>query len=146
MEDPVPASGDTLDSMRRAPFLFFACLAVEASAATFAVGGEVIVGPGFAPYGLAPPPWMIHDSLGPCLAPLNCGEYEQMRRFLERYERNYGGRFAPEKPPPVLPVQPRAVAPTPAAHIQPDYRDASQLRPEFEQRLPSSVSPGRPER
>jgi hypothetical protein len=132
--------------MYRASCLVFACLAVEAAAATFAVGGEVIVSPWFAPYGVAPPPSILHDSFGRCLAPLNCGEYEQMRRFLERYERNYGGRFAPEKPPLVLPVQPRAVPPTPAAHIQPDYREASQLRPEFEQRLPPVSPERRPDR
>jgi hypothetical protein len=106
--------------------------AIEAAAAGFMLGGGVLLGP--APYyGWAVPPSIIYDSFGRCLAPMNCPDYEQLRRFLDRYERNYGQRFAAEPPAPVAPVQPRDVPPTPAAHIQPQYRGASQIRPEFEQ-------------
>ena len=119
----------------RAYFLLaaaYACIALEATAASYLVGGEVVVGPWFAPYGTVVPPWTIYDSFGPCLSPRNCSDYEQMRRFLDRYERNYGARFAPDKPAFAAPVQPRDVPPTPEADIQPGYQGASQIRPEFE--------------
>jgi len=104
--------------------------AIEAAAAGFVLGGGVPVGPG---YGWAvPPPSIIYDSFGRCLAPMSCPDYEQFRRFLDRYERNYGQRVAPDPPPLVAPALPRDVPPTPAAHIQPRYQRASQLRPEFE--------------
>ena len=110
----------------------YACLALDATAASYAVGGGVIVGPWFSPYGTVVPPATIYDSSGPCLSPRNCSDYEQMRRFLDRYERNYGARFAPDQPAFALPVQPRDVPPTREADIQPGYQGASQIRPEFE--------------
>jgi hypothetical protein len=110
----------------------YACFAVEATAASYVVGGEVIIGPWLAPYGTVVVPSTIYDSFGPCLSPRNCSDYEQMRRFLDRYERNYGARFAPDKPVFAAPVQPRDVPPTPEADIQPGYQGASQIRPEFE--------------
>jgi hypothetical protein len=108
-----------------------ACLALEATAASYVAGGQVIVGPWFAPYGTVMPP-TIHDSFGRCLAPRDCSDYEQMRRFFDRYQRNYGARFAPDQREFAVPVQPRDVPPTPEADIQPGYQGASQIRPEFE--------------
>jgi hypothetical protein len=108
-----------------------ACLALEATAASYVAGGQVIVGPWFAPYGTVMPP-TIYDSVGRCLAPRDCSDYEQMRRFLDRYERNYGARFAPDQRAFAVPVQPRDVPPTPEADIQPGYQGASKIRPEFE--------------
>jgi hypothetical protein len=103
-----------------------------ATAGNSAVAGTVISGPWYAPYGAAFPPSFVYDPFGSCLAP-GCPNYGQLRRFLDRYERNYGGRFAPNPPPIELSPLPRDVAPTPEAHIQPRYRGASQIRPEFEQ-------------
>ena len=54
-----------------------------------------------------------------------------MRRFLDRYQRNYGARFAPDAPVPAPRWQQRDVPPTPVDQIQPAYRNASQIRPEF---------------
>ncbi|HCV12753.1 MAG TPA: hypothetical protein DGC76_03475 [Candidatus Accumulibacter sp.] len=124
------------------------CLIAEAAATTVVVGGEWIAGPGPAPYG----PWLgpygyplpaagAHDFFGRCLAPRNCADYEQMRRFLDRYQRNYGARFAPDMPSPAQPLQQRDVPPTPAAQIQPAYRNASQIRPEFEPGVPLPAAP-----
>jgi hypothetical protein len=126
--------GATLRHMRPT-LLLAAALAttlVDATAGNFAVSGAVIVGPRYAPYGAVFPPSFADDSFAPCPA-LNCANYGQLRRFLDRYERNYGGRFAPNPPPVQFSPLPRDVAPTPEAHIQPRYRGASQLRPEFEQ-------------
>ena len=109
-----------------------AALAVEAAAAGFVVGGEGLIGPRFAPCGSLPPA-IIHDASGRCLALPNSPDYDQLRRFLDRYERNYGQRFAPDKPVLEWPILRREVPPTPEAHIQPRYRAASQVRPEFEQ-------------
>lgn len=119
--------------MRTLFALLFALLAVDAAAGGFVVGGEVPLGP--APFGwTVPPPSILYDSLGRCLAPLGCPDYEQFRRFLERYERNYGQRFAPDRPTALAgPATPRDVPPTPEAQIQPRYRDASQVRAEFAQ-------------
>lgn len=119
--------------MRTSPLLLFvlASMAVDATAGGYVVAGGVAAGPWLAPYGVLPPA-IVYDAFGRCLAPLNCPDYEQMRRFLERYERNYGSRSAPEKPALGVPVPVRDVPPTPAAHIQPAYRAASQIRPEFE--------------
>ena len=108
-----------------------ACLALEATATSHAGGGQVIAGSWFAHHGTVVPP-TIFDSFGPCLSPRDCSDYEQMRRFLDRYERNYGARFAPDQPAFAVPVQPRDVPPTPEADIQPGYQGASQIRPEFE--------------
>ncbi|MEF8734656.1 MAG: hypothetical protein V5B40_22945 [Candidatus Accumulibacter meliphilus] len=107
---------------------------VDATAGNFAVSGAVIVRPWYSPYGAVFPPSFADDSLAPCPA-WNCANYGQLRRFLDRYERNYGGRFAPNSnsPPAEFSPLPRDVAPTPEAHIQPRYRGASQIRPEFEQ-------------
>ena len=110
-----------------------ALMAGQALAGNFAIRGDVVTGPWFSPYGAAFPPPFAYDAFGRCLSPLNCQDYEQMRRFLDRYERNYGQRFAPAPPALVAPVLPRDVPPTPEAHIQPRYRGASQIRPEFEQ-------------
>lgn len=75
----------------------------------------------------------MYDAFGRCLMPQNCPDYEQMRRFLDRYERNHGQLFAPLRGQVVEPpAQRRDVAPTPEAHIQPAYRAASQIRPEYE--------------
>lgn len=120
--------------MRSSLLLAAAVLALpglDAPAATFAVGGEWVVAPWGAPYGALGAPWWLYDGYRPCLSPSNCPDYEQMRRFLERYERNYGGRFAPDAPIAAVPAQPRNVPPTPEVQIQPAYRGASQLRPEF---------------
>ena len=119
--------------VRTFPFLAagLAWLAVEAAAAGLVVGGQVVAGQWFAPYGSVPPPSIIYDAFGRCLAPLNCPDYEQMRRFLERYERNHGARFAPDLPGSAPPVVPRDVPATAEAEIQPAYRHASQVRPEF---------------
>ncbi|EXI84226.1 MAG: hypothetical protein AW11_03948 [Candidatus Accumulibacter regalis] len=131
--------------MRPSPLLaaILALTVFSAIARDFAVGGGLIVGPWYSPYGAAFPPSLAYDAWGRCLIP-NCADYEQLRRFLERYERNYGGRFAPNPPPVVFSPLPRDVAPTPEAHIQPRYRDASQIRPEFEdagQRLEPGSAP-----
>lgn len=75
------------------------------------------------------PPSVAYDAAGRCLSP-NCPDYAQLRRFLERYERNYGQRFAPDKGG-AAPVSRRDVLPTPVADIQPGYRQASQIRSEF---------------
>lgn len=115
-----------------AAFAALGALAIEAVAGGFVVGTDVQIWPGFAPYPGAPPP-IIYDAFGRCLAPLGCADYEQLRRFLDRYERNYGQRFAADKPALQPPAQRRDVPPTPEAQIQPAYRGASQLRPEFEQ-------------
>jgi hypothetical protein len=120
--------------MRSSLLLAAAVLALpglDAPAATFAVGGEWVVAPWGAPYGALGAPWWLYDGYRPCLSPSNCPDYEQMRRFLERYERNYGGRFAPDAPVAAVPAQPRNVPPTPEAQIQPAYRGASQLRPAY---------------
>lgn len=119
----------------RAPSLLAAALVstvIDAAAGSFVSRGQVVVGPWYSPYGAVLPPSFVYDSFGPCLSRLDCANYEQVRRFLERYERNYGGRFAPNSPAFVFPTLPRDVAPTPEAHIQPRYRGASQIRPEFE--------------
>jgi len=119
----------------RSPLLLAVVLAAtlaDATAANFAISGGVIAGPWYSPYGAAFPPSFAYDSFVPCPA-WNCANYGQLRRFLERYERNYGGRFAPNPPPFAFSPLPRDVAPTPEANIQPRYRGASQLRPEFEQ-------------
>ncbi|HPT50747.1 MAG TPA: hypothetical protein PLS67_14425 [Accumulibacter sp.] len=76
------------------------------------------------------PPSVAYDAAGRCLSP-NCPDYAQLRRFLERYERNYGQRFASDKGVAVAPVSRRDVPPTPAVDIQPGYRQASQIRSEF---------------
>ncbi|EXI77619.1 MAG: hypothetical protein AW10_03633 [Candidatus Accumulibacter appositus] len=107
-------------------------ISVPATAGNFAVAGTLIGGPWYAPYGAAFPPFFAYDRFGSCLTP-GCPNYEQLRRFLDRYERNYGGRLAPNPPPVEMSPLPRDVAPTPEAHIQPRYRGASQIRPEFEQ-------------
>ena len=119
--------------MRTLPVVLLASLAVDASAGGFVVGGGLPVWP--APFGwTVPPPSILYDSLGHCLAPLGCPDYEQFRRFLERYERNYGQRFASDQQAALArPATPRDVPPTPEAQIQPRYRGASQIRPEFEQ-------------
>lgn len=121
--------------LMRTPALLAAVLAatVNADAGSFVGRGQVVVGPWYSPYGAAFAPPFVYDPFGPCLARLNCADYEQLRRFLDRYERNYGGRIAPGPPAVALPPRPRDVAPTPDAHIQPRYRGASQIRPEFEQ-------------
>ena len=127
--------GATLRHMR--PTLLLAAVLattlVDATAGNFAVSGAVIARPWFSPYGAVFPPSFADDSLAPCPA-WNCANYGQLRRFLDRYERNYGGRFAPNSnsPPAEFSPLPRDVAPTPEAHIQPRYRGASQIRPEFE--------------
>lgn len=119
--------------MRTLLAALFASLALDVAAAALVVGGELPLGP--APFGwTVPPPSIIYDSFGHCLSPLGCPDYEQLRRFLDRYERNYGQRFAPDRPAALaVPATPRAVPPTPEAQIQPRYRGASQIRPEFEQ-------------
>ncbi|HRF11636.1 MAG TPA: hypothetical protein PLR37_05795 [Candidatus Accumulibacter phosphatis] len=108
-----------------------ASLALDAAATGVVLRGELLIG---APFGwTVPPPSIVYDSYGHCLSAAGCPNYEQLRRFLDRYERNYGHRFAPNPPALLVPVQPRDVPPTPEAHIQPRYRGASQIRPEFEQ-------------
>ncbi len=125
------------DGGRPVRILLATLLAVQAIAAAaggFVVGGGVLVGPApYYGYGWAVPPSIIYDSFGRCLAPMNCPDYEQLRRFLDRYARNYGGRIAADQPALAVPAQARDVPPTPAANIQPQYRGASQIRPEFEQ-------------
>ncbi|WP_313950641.1 hypothetical protein [Accumulibacter sp.] len=131
-------AGATLGGMH-APSLLAAVIAltaVESTAGDFVVRGDVILGSRFSPYGAAFPPTIVYDPLWACLSPLSCADYEQLRRFLDRYERNYGNRFTVD-PPAFQPQPPRRdVPPTPAAHIQPRYRDASQIRPEFRQAEP----------
>jgi len=120
--------------MMHARLLLLAAMAsalIEAAAAGVAVSGEGVAVPWLMPYG-ALPPAIVYDAFGRCLAPLNCPDYEQLRRYLDRYQRNYGQRFAPDKPGFEGPTPRRDVVPTPEAHIQPAYRGASQLRPEFE--------------
>lgn len=118
--------------MRRFLLLLLAPLiAADAWAVAVVAVGEVIVGPWWTPFGMIAPPAVIYDPWGRCLTPMNCPDYEQMRRFLDRYERNYGQRFLPDRPPPSLPAGPRDVPPTPEGNIQPAYRGASQVRPEF---------------
>ena len=126
--------GATLRHMRPTLLLAtaLATTLVDATAGNFAVSGAAIVGPWYSPYGAVFPPSFADDSLAPCPA-WNCANYGQLRRFLDRYERNYGGRFAPNSSPVEFSPLPRDVAPTPEAHIQPRYRGASQVRPEFEQ-------------
>ncbi|WP_291995023.1 hypothetical protein [Candidatus Accumulibacter sp. ACC003] len=118
----------------RMPLLIAAAVAAIASqaiAGNFALRGGAAVGPWFSPYGSAfAPPFAYYGAFGPCFGP--CADDEQIRRFLDRYERNYGQRLLPEKPLFEYPPLPRDVPPTPAAHIQPRYRGASQIRPEFE--------------
>ena len=111
-----------------------AAVAIDSTADTFAVRGGVIIGSWYQPYGTAfgyPYPF-LYDSFGPCLAPGYCQDDYRLRRFLDRYERNHGRSLAADPPPVVFPTLPRNVAPTPEAHIQPRYREASQIRPEFE--------------
>lgn len=108
-----------------------ASIALDAGAAGVVASAEIVVGNWPGLYGAAPPP--AYDRSGRCPAALNCADYEQWRRFIERYERNYGNRFAPDPPAREPPAQRRDVPPTPAANIQPAYRDTSQLRPQFEQ-------------
>lgn len=128
--------------MRPPSFLVVLWLATagQAVAGTLAMRAGVLIGPWYAPYGAPYPAPFVYDSLGRCLSPYNCPDYEQFRQFLDRYERNYGQRLAPS---PVLaaPLQPRDVAPTPEAHIQPAYRGASQIRPEF-RRSGEPLEPG----
>ncbi len=134
--------------MRTRSFLatFLTSLAASAAAGAFAIGGDFAIGSWVSPYGL-PPPAIVYDAFGRCLMPQNCPDYEQMRRFLDRYERNHGQLFAPLRGQVVEPpAQRRDVAPTPEAHIQPAYRAASQIRPEYEKagtRLDVSPQVGR---
>jgi hypothetical protein len=126
--------------MRTHPVLAVVVLGLmaDAAATSVVVGGEGVVGvwpaphgPWLAPYGHPLPAPGALDAFGRCLAPWNCADHEQMRRFLDRYQRNYGARFAPDLPP-LPPRWPqRDVPPTPADQIQPAYRNASQVRPEF---------------
>ncbi len=121
---------------RMRPNLLIAAVLVTtpaaATAGNFAVAGTVVYRPWYTPYGAVFPPSFAYDSFGSCLAP-GCPDYRELRRFLDRYERNYGGRLAPNPPPIHFSPLPRDVVPTPEAHIQPRYRGASQIRPEFEQ-------------
>ena len=94
-----------------------ACLALEATAASYVGAGQVIIGPWFAPYGTVVPP-TIHDSFGRCLSPRDCSDYEQMRRFFDRYQRNYGARFAPDQREFAVPA-PAARRPTDAGSRHP---------------------------
>ncbi len=91
--------------------------------------GSPPLGAWLAPDGM-PPPAIVYDAVGRCLSAPHCPDREQLKRLLERYERNYGQRLAGERPPTAPPAR-REVAPTPAAQIQPAYREASQVRPEF---------------
>lgn len=118
--------------MRTLLAVLFASLAVDAAAGGFVVG-ELPLGP--APFGwTVPPPSILYDSLGHCLGPLGCPDYEQFRRFLDRYERNYGHRVTSDQPAALTRLAtPRDVPPTPEAQIQPRYRGASQIRAEFAQ-------------
>lgn len=120
--------------MRTRSFLaaVIASLAAPAAAGGFLVGGALTLGPWFPPYGVLPPA-IVYDAFGRCLMPQNCPDYEQMRRFLDRYERNHGQLFAPQGPAVEPLAQRRNVAPTPEANIQPAYRAASQIRPEYDQ-------------
>jgi len=126
--------------MRTRPLLAAALFSLTSAAAatTVVVGGDWAAGvwpaphgPWLAPYGYPVPAPGAFEVFGRCLAPRNCADYEQMRRFLDRYQRNYGARFAPDAPSPAVPWQQREVPPTPADQIQPAYRNASQIRPEF---------------
>jgi len=139
-----PTTGATLPLMRTRSLLAAALLSVTAAATatTVGVGGEwgagvwpAPYGPWLAPYGYPLPAPGAFEGFGRCFAPRNCADYEQMRRFLDRYQRNYGARFAPDAPSPAPPWPQREVPPTAADQIQPAYRNASQIRPEF--------SPGR---
>jgi len=118
-----------------------ALLAIEAAADSLVVGGQV-AGRWFATYGPAPPPSIIYDVFGRCLVPLDCPDHEQMRRFLERYERNHGTRFAPDLPGSAPTAVPRDVPATPETEIQPAYRHSSQVRSEFAQ-PPAAASAAR---
>ncbi len=118
--------------MRRSIFLTTALFfAIEAAAGGSGTGSGQPIGAWPAPYG-ALPPAIVYDAFGRCLSPPHCPDQEQMKRFLERYERNYGQRLMVDRTGVDLAPSRRDVPPTPAAHIQPAYRDASQVRPEFE--------------
>lgn len=147
---PPVTTGATLATMRTRTLLAVVVLGLmaDAAATSVIVGGEWVAGGGPGPYGpwLSPYgyPWPAPgamDAYGRCLAPWNCSDYEQMRRFLDRYQRNYGARFAPDVPPSPQRWPQRDVPPTPADQIQPAYRNASQVRPEF---APAGVSPAPP--
>ena len=119
--------------MRTRSFLatFLTSLAASASAGAFAIGGDFAIGSWCSPYAL-PPPALVYDAFCRCLMPHSFPPHVQMRPFLDRYERNHGQLFAPRGQAVEPPAQRRDVAPTPEAHIQPAYRAASQIRPEYE--------------
>lgn len=106
-------------------------MAMHAAAAGYPATVGEPAGLWLTPYG-ALPPAIIYDSLGRCLAPLGCPDYEQLRRYLDRYQRNYGQRFAADTPLNEGAALRRQVAPTPEADVQPAYRGSGQVRPEFE--------------
>lgn len=117
--------------MRRSPFIALALfLAVEVSAGGSAAASGQPMAAWLGPDGL-PPPAIVYDAFGRCLSAPHCPDREQLKRLLERYERNYGQRLAPDRPGVDLPPR-RDVPPTPPGHIQPAYRNASQVRPEFQ--------------
>ena len=78
------------------------------------------------------PPAIIYDALGRCLGPVNCPDNDQLRRLLDRYQRNYGQRFLPDTPVSEGNAPRRDVAPTPEADVQPAYRGSGEVRPEFQ--------------
>jgi hypothetical protein len=82
----------------------------------------------------------IHDPLFRCTVPYRCGDSIQSRLELERYRRMQDLRDGPTPSDPRVsgpnygPWGPQRYLPppTPDANIQPAYRDASRLRPEFQ--------------
>jgi hypothetical protein len=85
----------------------------------------------------------FYDPLFMCTHPDRCGDAVQLRLTLDRYRRAQELRERPaqsEQPglgPSYGPWGPQRYTPpaTPEANIQPAYRGASQLRPQFEQTI-----------
>lgn len=112
---------------------FCGSLVLDAIASDPIAAGGIPARPVLMPPSGIPPSAMVFDASGRCLAPPTCADYEQWRRFLDRYQRNYGQRWEMSNTEPAPPARRAEVAPTPMANIQPAYRYASQVRTEFEQ-------------
>ena len=112
-----------------------------ATATLYAVTGDLAMGGGVGAYYGVPMARGMYDPWFSCALPYRCGDPVQMRLELERYRRTQELRERATQSEPRIDGpgdgpwgRQRYVPPaTPEANIQPAYRGASRLRPEYEQ-------------